>query len=213
MKRIIKQDPEVRNIAKDALYCITKATELFLGYVALRSASNNKKRKTINLQMFQNVIHSNDKTDFLRLDFPLETGRSSNTSSNNHQDVDVFSSRKKEKDVVGSGASGVKGSTGKSIATSVDGTSQKTIPWLFQKDDRQNRQLNTSVAGNDFDVDVDVDVHASPFGASTGFAGIEKETGDNEAHKGNEENEEKIKCGNKRKVFDNVGEEFEEQDN
>lgn len=72
MKRIIKLDHEVKNIAKEALLTMTKATELFVGYLALRVNQSVQKRgtKTIRDNDILMEIHRLPNMEFLRLEFP-----------------------------------------------------------------------------------------------------------------------------------------------
>ena len=52
---------------------LTKSTELFVGYLAVRAkqvASNNK-RVTLKESDLAEIIHSNSALEFLKLDFPL----------------------------------------------------------------------------------------------------------------------------------------------
>lgn len=65
-------DPDVKNIGRDSLIAITKATELFVGHLALKCSSNVALRgaRSITENDIINVIHAVESMDFLRIDFP-----------------------------------------------------------------------------------------------------------------------------------------------
>lgn len=69
----MKLDPDVKNVQKEAMSVITKSVELFIGYVAARSAQNATGRgaKTVKDTDFVAAIHADETLDFLRSDFPL----------------------------------------------------------------------------------------------------------------------------------------------
>ena len=49
VRKTIKLDPEVKNVKKEALVTLSKATELFLGYIAQRASAKVVARKGISL--------------------------------------------------------------------------------------------------------------------------------------------------------------------
>lgn len=72
MKRILKLDPEVKAVSKEASVAITKATELFIAYLAVRSHNLLSKRKGKSIrdvELYQ-TIHTTETLQFLRVDFP-----------------------------------------------------------------------------------------------------------------------------------------------
>ncbi len=76
IKRILKLDTEVKNVQKEALFAVTKATELFVAYLAVRTSQQVAQRggKMIReSDMFQ-TIYAIETLDFLRLDFPRKAG-------------------------------------------------------------------------------------------------------------------------------------------
>ena len=52
IKRIAKLDPEVKNIQKDAGILITKATELFIAFSAVRTAQYASKRGKLYIYIY-----------------------------------------------------------------------------------------------------------------------------------------------------------------
>lgn len=72
IRKIIKADPEVRNISKDALLTLTKASELFLAQLAVKSLAFASMRGVKSLQVDDAIqaIHTHSQFDFLIDDFP-----------------------------------------------------------------------------------------------------------------------------------------------
>jgi len=65
-------DPDIKNISKEATIAITKATELFVAYLTVRSNTINNKRKgkvIRDVDLYQ-TIHTTELLQFLRIDFP-----------------------------------------------------------------------------------------------------------------------------------------------
>jgi histone H3/H4 len=56
IKRIAKLDPEVKNIQKDAGILITKATELFIAFSAVRTAQYASKRGKLCIFILYNIF-------------------------------------------------------------------------------------------------------------------------------------------------------------
>ncbi len=77
-----KLDSDTKNMTKESTVAITKAAELFVGYLALRCASSVSLRgaRSIKGSDVTNTIHSSDIFEFLRLDFPKASAVSSNSS-------------------------------------------------------------------------------------------------------------------------------------
>ena len=71
----MKCDPSVKNVQKEALSVMSKATELFVAYVARQSGVAAAKRgvKTVKGADFVKAIHEDDILCFLRDDFPLSS--------------------------------------------------------------------------------------------------------------------------------------------
>lgn len=65
-------DPDVKNIGKESLVIITKATELFVSHLAVKCSATVALRgaRSITEADVVSVIHAIDCMDFLRLDFP-----------------------------------------------------------------------------------------------------------------------------------------------
>ena len=76
IKRIIKINPEVKNVSKEGSVLIAKAAELFLSYVALKGTQVAALRggKSIQEKDFMHMLHTTSLTDFLREDFPRRQG-------------------------------------------------------------------------------------------------------------------------------------------
>jgi len=76
IKRIIKINPEVKNISKEGSVMIAKAAELFLSYVALKGTQVASLRggKSIQEKDFIHMLHTTAMCDFLREDFPRRQG-------------------------------------------------------------------------------------------------------------------------------------------
>lgn len=72
VKRLCKVDPEVKNIGKEALVSMSKATELFIQYLAASAAkaAANRGVRTIREVDLLSCIHGDDSLTFLSLDFP-----------------------------------------------------------------------------------------------------------------------------------------------
>ncbi len=72
IKRIIKLNPEVKNISKEASILIAKTSEFFLSYVGLKCIQNAALRngKSIQERDFMHIVHTQPICDFLREDFP-----------------------------------------------------------------------------------------------------------------------------------------------
>eukprot|EP01035_Chromulina_nebulosa_P022577 gene22577-29234_t len=74
VKKIIKLDPEVKALGREAVAAITKATDEFVVLLSKKSLLSAKSRgntvKTIRDTDIINCIHMNDLFEFLRLDFP-----------------------------------------------------------------------------------------------------------------------------------------------
>mmetsp|Transcript_12337 Transcript_12337/g.18702 ORF Transcript_12337/g.18702 Transcript_12337/m.18702 type:complete len:363 (+) Transcript_12337:93-1181(+) len=73
IKRTVKLDPDVKNLQKEAVVAIAKATELFLAFLGLRSAqvASRNRRRTVKTPDVLEVVHTNPILQFLRKDFPL----------------------------------------------------------------------------------------------------------------------------------------------
>ena len=72
VRRILKLDPEIKTISKEASVAITKATELFVAYLTVRSQTINMRRKgkTIRDVDLYQIIHASELLQFMRIDFP-----------------------------------------------------------------------------------------------------------------------------------------------
>jgi histone H3/H4 len=72
MKRIIKLDPEVKSIGKDATAALARATELFIVHMVKKSLAVATSRgvRTVRDVDFIQAVHVQDSLEFLRLDFP-----------------------------------------------------------------------------------------------------------------------------------------------
>ena len=78
IKKIMKLDPDVKQIASDAILAVTRCTEMFLASIVTKSYETSERRgtKTVHLA---DVIHSVQTTDcfeFLRLDIRKSLGDS-----------------------------------------------------------------------------------------------------------------------------------------
>ena len=94
IKRIAKMDPEVKNIQRDALLLLTKATEMFIAYSALRTAQLAARRGTkasIRSTDFISLVHSAaEQFHFLKSDFPrriLENKRKADDAAETQRSV------------------------------------------------------------------------------------------------------------------------------
>jgi histone H3/H4 len=74
VKKTIKLDPEVKNVKKEAVVALTKATEIFLQYLSLRANHKTQERKCKSIRDTDVVsaIYSsnNELLHFLKMDFP-----------------------------------------------------------------------------------------------------------------------------------------------
>lgn len=75
MRKACKLDPEVKTINKDAAILFTKAVELFVGFLARKSAYTVSLRgaRSIREQDLIQTIYMNEQLEFLRIDFPRKT--------------------------------------------------------------------------------------------------------------------------------------------
>lgn len=114
IKRIVKYDEEVKAVNKDALLLITKATELFVGRMAVKTASTTAQRggRTIKLNDVLQTIHTNDFMDFLQMDFPKpmiekkanKASSDSNSASSKAKAAPVANTKGSIKNFFGAGA-------------------------------------------------------------------------------------------------------------
>jgi histone H3/H4 len=84
VKKIIKLDPEVKNVSKESLVTIAKATELFVAYLAMRAAASASARgaKSLKDTDIINGIHGTENLSFLSMDFPIAASTNSNLAKN-----------------------------------------------------------------------------------------------------------------------------------
>ena len=76
VKKIAKLDGDVKALAKDGAVSLAKAVELFLGFIAVKSAQTAALRgaKSIKLSDVQHAIHTDVALSFLKEDFPRSSG-------------------------------------------------------------------------------------------------------------------------------------------
>jgi hypothetical protein len=84
VRKLIKFDPEVKNVSKEAVVCMTKLSELFLSHLGRKSqaAASIRGGKTITLEDLLQAIHSHSDFDCLAADFPRKAGKLSNANAN-----------------------------------------------------------------------------------------------------------------------------------
>eukprot|EP01039_Chlorochromonas_danica_P002845 gene2845-3106_t len=72
VRKVVKMDPDVRNVSKEGAVALTKASELFLGYLAERSRAYASLRggRSIQLDDLLQAIHTQQDLSFLTDDFP-----------------------------------------------------------------------------------------------------------------------------------------------
>ncbi|ETV85560.1 hypothetical protein H257_03268 [Aphanomyces astaci] len=72
VKRIMLTDPDVNKLSKDSVLAVTKATELFIHFLATKGhdSATISKRKTVKDSDVLTAIHSHAVLDWLRDDFP-----------------------------------------------------------------------------------------------------------------------------------------------
>eukprot|EP00941_MAST-03F_sp_MAST-3F-sp1_P004973 g4973.t1 len=88
IKRIVKLDPEVKNLNKEALFLLTKATELFIETAAGKTSDLFPNNRTFKLSHICYAVHTDSTLEFLQDDFrpvkaedlPKSTVRSSASS-------------------------------------------------------------------------------------------------------------------------------------
>jgi len=112
IKKIMKRDPDVSNMSKEALFLMTKCTDLFvehLGEQSIRQAYGQK-RKSVRVEDITSAIRSTSSARFLEADFPI-TGPTNHkrqkTAINNEVSpqsvagpMDQFFSKKTQKNVL-----------------------------------------------------------------------------------------------------------------
>ncbi len=86
VKKTVKMDPDVKNIAKDGAVAMTKATELFIAYLGIKCAAVSALRggKTIQERDFIHLVNSNKTLDFLQEDFPRRAEDDKKKKSSNY---------------------------------------------------------------------------------------------------------------------------------
>jgi hypothetical protein len=128
VKKTIKIDPDVRNLKKESLVAIAKATELFVGYMALYSANEaaNTGRSSVRPNNIIKAVHSNQLLAFLRPDFP-KSSSSSLPSSNAKANLSNPPSRKRPLEG--------KETTGKSKKKAVPANSKAISSYFTKKND------------------------------------------------------------------------------
>jgi histone H3/H4 len=74
VKKICKVDPDVKNISKEALLLITKATECFLQHITSKSCAYATRRgaKAVKDVDFRICVHKESELEFLRRDLPMD---------------------------------------------------------------------------------------------------------------------------------------------
>lgn len=85
VKKIMKLDKDINKVTSEALYLVTYSTELFLRFLAEKSAvvTMEKKRKTVNLDNLRTAVKRHRPTsDFLldSLPLPAQTVRPAKTA-------------------------------------------------------------------------------------------------------------------------------------
>ncbi|KAK7387580.1 hypothetical protein VNO78_28487 [Psophocarpus tetragonolobus] len=73
VKRIMTLDKEVKRVSSEALFLVSRSTELFLQFLAEKSAevAIEKKRKTVNLEHLRMAVKRHEPTrDFLLVELP-----------------------------------------------------------------------------------------------------------------------------------------------
>ena len=80
----MKCDPSVKNVQKEALSVIAKATELFIEYVSKKSGIIASQRgvRTVKMADFVNAVHESDVLEFLAEDFPVSSLKVRNKKRN-----------------------------------------------------------------------------------------------------------------------------------
>jgi len=74
VKMIMKSSPEIEHIGHDALYLITKATELFIDHAASKSFSTfSGKGNSLQYRNLAELVQKNDNLDFLKDIIPYKT--------------------------------------------------------------------------------------------------------------------------------------------
>jgi histone H3/H4 len=71
VKKLIKQDPDVKNISGAGSKLIAKATELFIAMLAedAAAAASQNKRRTVKEEDFNEAVYQHDCYDWLQADF------------------------------------------------------------------------------------------------------------------------------------------------
>lgn len=103
MKKTMKCDPAVKNVQREALSVMAKATELFVAYIARRCGAAAAKRgvKTVKSTDLVKAIHDDDALCFLTEDFPKSLLKTKSTKrsveSEEIENSGEFSERKVRK--------------------------------------------------------------------------------------------------------------------
>jgi len=66
IKTIMKSSPDVENISSDALYHVTKATELFVEHLIQEIYSHHPKASELNYAGLADVVQTQDSLEFLK---------------------------------------------------------------------------------------------------------------------------------------------------
>ncbi|XP_062110665.1 DNA polymerase II subunit B3-1 [Humulus lupulus] len=92
VKKIMKLDKDIKKVNAEALFLISCSTELFLRFLAERSAevAIEKKRKIVKLEHIRAAVKRHQPTsDFLLDSLPLPTQRSDNQPSDRNHSRNV----------------------------------------------------------------------------------------------------------------------------
>ena len=73
IKKIMKMDPDVHNMSKEALFLMTKMTDLFLEHLGEASIkqAHGQKRKSVRVEDINSAIRATSSARFLEADFPI----------------------------------------------------------------------------------------------------------------------------------------------
>lgn len=108
----MKYDNDVRNIQKEAIVAVSKATELFLSYISTCAfqVASRKKRKTVKDSDLIEVINSQELLKFLQADFPKQSTTTvsnhsrkevqNNNDNNNNNENDINDNNNNQNDIV-----------------------------------------------------------------------------------------------------------------
>ena len=72
VRKMVKLDPDVKNVQRDGIIVMSKCLELFTAHLTYAARNSSKSGRTIKLNDVIDAIHSHSELQFLKFDFPRD---------------------------------------------------------------------------------------------------------------------------------------------